>query len=44
MRWSRWPNAALRNLLTSNPYNRVGVVVYDNTSATMPALDRYTEL
>ena len=35
-------NAALRNLLTSNPYNRVGVVVYDNTSATILPLDRYT--
>lgn len=34
-------NAALANILTSNPYNRVGVTVYDNTAATILPLDRY---
>lgn len=34
-------NAALKNLLTSNPQNRVGVVVYDNTQRLILPLGRY---
>lgn len=34
-------NTALENLLTANPDNRVGVVVYDNTAMVLLPLDHY---